>query len=66
MATRTYDTSGERAQVILVWMRAPDIGNASYPHKTRSHEGKAISCINTDHVLLQLEYQPPLTNNIKT
>jgi hypothetical protein len=23
---------GERAQVILVWVRAPDVENAPYPH----------------------------------
>ena len=29
----TCGTVGERAQVILEWVRAPDIGNASHPWK---------------------------------
>jgi hypothetical protein len=27
----TFDTGGERAQVILVWVKVPGIGNASHP-----------------------------------
>jgi hypothetical protein len=28
----TCGAGGEKAQVILVWVRAPGIGNASHPH----------------------------------
>jgi hypothetical protein len=27
----TYGANGEKAQVILVWVRAPGVGNASHP-----------------------------------
>ena len=39
---------GERAQVILVWVRASDVGNA-LTHGPRNHKGKAIR-----YVLLML------------
>ena len=29
----TYDTIGERAQVILVWVRAPSVENASHTQR---------------------------------
>ena len=31
----TCGAIGERAQVILVWVRAPGHGNASHPHELR-------------------------------
>ena len=40
MTPGTYDAVGERAQVMLVWVRAPGVGNAT---ETRSHEGEAIN-----------------------
>ena len=30
---KTCDAVGERAQVILVWVRAPGVGNASHPQR---------------------------------
>ena len=35
MATNTCGVVGEKAQVILVWMRAPSVGNASHPQGLR-------------------------------
>lgn len=29
----TYGAGGERAQVILMWLRAPSVGNASHPQR---------------------------------
>jgi hypothetical protein len=31
MKPGTYGADGEKAQVILVWVRAPGVVNASYP-----------------------------------
>ena len=39
----TCGAIGERAQVILVWVRAPGIGNASHPRRLGVHKGKAMS-----------------------
>ena len=39
----TCGAVGERAQVILVWVRAPGVGNTSHSH--RSHEGKAMNYV---------------------
>ena len=32
----TCDAVGERAQVILVWVKAPGVGNASHPQRLRN------------------------------
>ena len=35
MTPGTCGVIGERAQVILVWVRAPGVGNASHPQRLR-------------------------------
>ena len=41
MTPGTCGAIGERAQVILVWVRAPGRWERLPPTETRSHEGKA-------------------------
>ena len=31
----TYGAVGEKAQVIILWLRAPNVGNTSYPWRLR-------------------------------
>ena len=38
VAPETCTAIGERAQVILVWVRAPDVRNASHPRRVRGME----------------------------
>jgi hypothetical protein len=39
----TCGAGGEKAQVILVWVRAPGVGNASHPQRLGSHDDKDMS-----------------------
>ena len=43
----TCGAGGERAQVILVWVRAPGVGNASHPQRLGGMREPIIECSRT-------------------
>jgi hypothetical protein len=42
VTSKTCGTGGEKTQVILVWVRAPGVGNASHPQNLGVMKGKVM------------------------
>jgi hypothetical protein len=50
----TFSTDGEKAQVILVWVRAPGVGNASHPRRLKVMRAKSQVVRSSCRTILRL------------